>query len=341
MRKIRLIDTTLRDGMHAVSHQLTPSQMAGVAAGMDEAGVGTIELGHGDGLGGSSFQYGFSRATDREYLTAVGRVLKNAKMDVLLIPGIGTIEHLKEAMECGATTVRVATHVTEADVTEEHIHFAKRNGLETVGFLMMSHMASPEKIVEQAKKMESYGSDIIYVTDSAGAMVPDDVKARISAVKNVVAVPVGFHAHNNLGLAIGNTLAAIETGAEVVDGSVRGLGAGAGNAQLEVLVAVLAKMGYVTNVDLYKIMDVGEQLVEPLMHRPIVINNAALCIGYAGAYGSFLLHAYRAGEKFHVDPRDILIEMGRRKTVGGQEDMIIDVAIELAKQKGNTLKATK
>ena len=278
-------------------------------------------------------QYGFAKSSDAEYLSAVSKVLKKTKLDVLLIPGIGTIEDLKEVMEYGVKTVRVATHVTEADVGEQHIGFCKNNGLEVVGFLMMSHMAPPAKIVEQAKLFESYGADMVYVTDSAGAMVPDDVKARISAVKNAVAVPVGFHAHNNLGLAIGNTLAAIETGAEVVDGSVRGLGAGAGNAQMEVLVAVLAKMDYATGVDLYKIMDVGEQLVEPLMHRPIVINNAALCIGYAGAYGSFLLHAYRAGEKFHVDPRDILIEMGRRKTVGGQEDMIIDVAVELAEKK--------
>lgn len=337
MKKIRIIDTTLRDGMHAVSHQLTPEQMADVAKGLDQAGVGTIELGHGDGLGGSSFQYGFSKASDREYLTAVGRVLKNAKMDVLLIPGIGTIEHLKEAMDCGAKVVRVATHVTEADVAEQHIRFAKNNGLETVGFLMMAHMASPEKIVEQAKLMESYGSDVIYVTDSAGAMTPDDIQARISAVKNAVSVPIGFHAHNNLGLAIGNTLAAIKAGAEVVDCTVRGLGAAAGNAQLEVLVAVLEKMGYATGIDLYKVMDLAEQVVEPLMHRPLYINNAALCIGYAGAYGSFLLHAYRAGEKFNVDPRDILIEMGRRKTVGGQEDMIIDVAVELAMKKKDTL----
>jgi 4-hydroxy-2-oxovalerate aldolase len=333
MKKIRIIDATLRDGMHAVSHQLTPEQMAAVARGLDEAGVGTIEMGHGDGLGGSSFQYGFAKASDREYLTAVAKVLKNAKMDVLLIPGIGTIEHLKEAMECGAKTVRVATHVTEADVAEQHIRFAKNSGLETVGFLMMAHMASPEKIVEQAKLMESYGADILNLADSAGAMVPDDVKARISAVKNALSVPIGFHAHNNLGLAIGNTLAAIEVGAEVVDCTVRGLGAAAGNAQLEVLVAVLNKMGYSTGIDLYKVMDLAEQIVEPLMHRPLFISNAALCSGYAGAYGSFLLHACRAAEKFNVDPRDILLEMGRRKTVGGQEDMIIDVAIELAKQK--------
>jgi 4-hydroxy 2-oxovalerate aldolase len=333
MKQIRLIDATLRDGMHAVSHQLSAAEMAAIAKRLDEAGVGTIEIGHGDGIGGSSLQYGFAKSTDREYFAAVSKVLKNCKMDVLLIPGIGTIEDLKVAIEYGVHTVRVATHVTEADVAEQHINFAKKNGLETVGFLMMSHMAPVEKVVEQAKLMESYGSDIVYVTDSAGAMIPDDVKARISAVKAAVNIPVGFHAHNNLGLAIGNTLAAIDAGATVVDGTVRGLGAGAGNAQLEVLVAVLKKMGYDTGIDLYKIMDVGAEAIDPIMHRPQIISNEALAIGYAGAYGSFLLHARRAAEKFGVDARDILFELGRRKTVGGQEDLIIDVAIELSKKK--------
>lgn len=333
MKQIRIIDATLRDGMHAVSHQLTPEQMAKIASSLDAAGVGTIEIGQGDGLGGSSMQYGFAKASDREYLEAVSKVVKNAKIDVLLIPGIGTIEDLKVAMEYGAKTVRVATHVTEADVGEQHIGFAKRNGLEAVGFLMMSHMAAPEKVAEQAKLFESYGADIVYVTDSAGAMVPDDVKARIEAVRSAVSLPIGFHAHNNLGLAIGNSLAAIETGAALIDGTVRGLGAGAGNAQLEVLIAVLQKLGYKTGIDLYKIMDVGEQLVEPIMHRPQVISNEALTIGFAGVYGSFLLHSRRAAEQFGVDARDILMEMGRRKTVGGQEDLIIDVAIDLAKAK--------
>lgn len=332
MKKVRIIDATLRDGMHAVSHQFTPAQMAAVAAGLDAAGVGTIEVGQGDGLGGSSYQYGFAAAGDREYLAAVSKAVKKAKIDALLIPGIGTIEHLKEAMEHGVSVVRVATHVTEADVGEQHIGFAKKNGLEAVGFLMMSHMAPPEKVAEQARLFESYGADMVYVTDSAGYMVPDDVRARISAVKAAVRLPVGFHAHNNLGLAIGNTLAAIEAGAESVDACLRGLGAGAGNAQLEVLVAVLTRLGYDTGIDLYKVMDAGEVL-DPLMHRPQVISNEALAIGYAGAYGSFLLHARRAAEKFGVDARDILMEMGRRKTVGGQEDLIIDVAIDLAKAK--------
>lgn len=333
MKTIRVIDTTLRDGMHAVSHQLTPEQMAMIAAGLDKAGVGTIEVGHGDGLGGSSLQYGFARASDKEYLAAIAKAVKNTKIDVLLIPGIGTIEDLEAAMEYGIKTVRVATHVTEADVGAQHIEFARKHGVEAIGFLMMSHMAPPEKVVEQAKLFESYGADAVYVTDSAGAMLPDEVKARIMAVREAIAVPVGFHAHNNLGLAVGNTLAAIEAGAAIVDGTVRGLGAGAGNTQLEVLVAVLKRLGYETGIDLYSIMDVGEQLVDPVMQRPQVVSNAALAIGYAGAYGSFLLHAQRAAEKFGVDARDILIEMGRRKTVGGQEDLIIDVAIDLAKAK--------
>jgi 4-hydroxy-2-oxovalerate aldolase len=328
MKSIRIIDATLRDGMHAVSHRFTPDQMAAVAAVLDAAGVGTLEVGHGDGLGGSSYQYGFAAASDREYLTAAGKAMKKAGLDVLLIPGIGTIEHLKEAIECGVRTVRVATHVTEADVGEQHIRFAKNNGLEAVGFLMMAHMSPPAKVAEQAKLFAGYGADMIYVTDSAGAMVPDEVKARIGAVRDAVGLPVGFHAHNNLGLAIGNTLAAIDAGATCVDACLRGLGAAAGNAQLEVLVAVLKRLGYETGIDLYKVMDAGE-ILDPMMHRPQVIANDALAIGYAGAYGSFLLHARRAAEKFGVDARDILIEMGRRKTVGGQEDLIIEVAIDL------------
>ncbi len=333
MNAIRIIDTTLRDGMHAVSHQLTPEQMALVASKLDEAGIDTLEVGHGDGLGGSSFQYGFSRAPEAEYFEAVGRSLKKTKFAVLLIPGIGTVEDLEAAMEYGVKTVRVATHVTEADTGEQHIKFAKEKGLEAIGFLMMSHMAPPEKVLEQAKLFESYGADALYVTDSAGAMLPADVRARISLVREHLSIPIGFHAHNNLGLAIGNTLAAIEAGASIVDGTISGLGAGAGNAQLEVMVAMLNKAGYQHGVDLYKVMDLSKDVVEGLMHRPQTVNTEALAIGYAGAYGSFLLHARRAAEKFGVDARDILFEMGRRKTVGGQEDLIIDVAIDLAKKK--------
>lgn len=332
MKSIRIIDSTLRDGMHAVSHQLTPEQMAMVAAKLNEAGVDTIEVGHGDGLGGSSFQYGFSKATEGEYLKAVSQALTKTKLAVLLIPGIGTVEDLELAMEYGVKTVRVATHVTEADAGEQHIKFAKKHGLEAIGFLMMSHMAPPEKILEQAKLFENYGADRVYITDSAGAMLPADVTARIGLVHRELSIPIGFHAHNNMGLAIGNTLAAIEAGATSVDGTVCGLGAGAGNSQLEALIAVLNKGGYTTGADLFKLMDLSKE-VEGLMHRPQTINSDSLAIGYAGAYGSFLLHSRRAAEKFGVDARDILLELGKRKTVGGQEDMIIDVAIELSKKK--------
>jgi len=337
MKKIRIIDSTLRDGMHAVSHQLTPDQAAAIAAGLDAAGIDTMEISHGDGLGGSSIQYGFARASDNAYLAAAAKVVKRAKIAVLLIPGIGTIEHLKEAMEHGIKTVRVATHVTEADVGEQHIGFAKKNGLEAVGFLMMAHMVPPAKVAEQAKLFESYGADYINVADSAGAMLPDDVRARIAAVREAVSVPVGFHAHNNLALAIGNALAAIEAGATVLDATLRGFGGGAGNAQLEVLAAVLDKAGYATGIDFYKAMDVAAACVDPIMLRPQIVSNDALAIGYAGAYSTFLLHARRAAEKFGVDARDILVEMGRRRTVGGQEDLIIEVALELAKAKQSKL----
>lgn len=333
MSNVHLIDTTLRDGMHAVSHQLTPAQMAAVAAQLDAAGVYMLEVGHGDGLGGSCFQYGFAKAHELEYFKAVAKVLTRSKLGALLIPGIGTIEDLEAAVACGVSMVRVATHVTEADTGEQHIKFAKAHNLTTVGFLMMSHMAEPEKILEQARLFESYGADIVYVTDSAGALLPDGVKARISLVREKLSIPVGFHAHNNLGLAVANTLAAIEAGASFVDGTLAGMGAGAGNAQLEVLAGVLQKAGYQSGVDFYTLMDASRDLVSPLMHRPQIISTEALAIGYAGAYGSFLLHSRRAAEKFGVDARDILMELGRRKTVGGQEDMIIDVAIELAREK--------
>jgi 4-hydroxy 2-oxovalerate aldolase len=330
---IRIVDSTLRDGMHAVSHQFTPDDMAEIAEGLDKAGIDTIEISHGDGLGGSSYQYGFAAASDEEYLKAVSSVLKNAKLCVLLLPGIGTKKELEFAAKFNAKVARIATHVTEADVGEQHIKLAKELGLEAIGFLMMVHMVPPEKVAEQAKLFESYGADKVYVTDSAGAMTPKDVTARIKAVKESVSIPVGHHAHNNLSLAMANTLAAIEAGADIVDATCKGLGAGAGNTQTEVLVAVLDKLGYSTGVDLYKIMDVADDIVAPKMKRPQIIDKNSLSIGYAGVYGSFLLHALRAAEKFNVDARDILVELGRRKTVGGQEDMIIEVAYELSEKK--------
>lgn len=333
MNKIRIIDATLRDGMHAVSHQFSPDDMAEIASAMDKAGVDTIEIGHGDGQGGSTFQYGFAKASDEDYLKAVSSVLTKTKLDILIIPGIGTEPDIEMGAKYGVKVVRIATHVTEADIGAQHIALAKALGMEAVGFLMMAHMAPVEKVVEQAKLFESYGADMVYVTDSAGAMLPSEVGRKIAAVKAAVSVPVGFHGHNNLGLAIGNTVAAVEAGASSVDGCLCGLGAGAGNAQTEVMAAVFDRMAIETGIDLYGIMDAAEDMVRPRMHRPTVINKLGLAIGWAGTYGSFMLHAVRAGKKFNVDPRDILVELGHLKTVGGQEDLIIDVAASLSKRK--------
>ncbi|WP_312693166.1 4-hydroxy-2-oxovalerate aldolase [Caproiciproducens sp.] len=332
-RKINIVDTTLRDGSHAVSHSFTVDQATAIAGELDKMGVSLIELSHGDGIAGSSINYGFSKVPEMELLSAASKVVKNAKLTVLLLPGIGTIEDLQQAKDNGAQAVRVATHVTEADIAIQHIKYAKSIGMMAVGFLMMSHMASPKKIVEQAKIFVDCGADYINLADSAGHMVPDDVRARISALKNSIDIPIGFHSHNNLGLSVANSIAAVEEGASYIDATCRGLGAGAGNTQNEVLCAVLDRLGYDTGVDLYGIMDVAEEIVEPIMQRPQVVNTASLMLGYAGVYSSFLLHTYRAAEKFHLNPRDILVELGRRGMVGGQEDMIIDVAFELSQQK--------
>jgi 4-hydroxy 2-oxovalerate aldolase len=337
MAKIRIIDATLRDGMHAVSHQFTPDDMAVIAAAMDAAGVDTVEIGHGDGQGGSTFQYGYAAASDEDYLKAVSSVLTRTKLDILILPGIGTEPDIELGAKYGAKVVRVATHVTEADIGAQHIALTKKLGLEAVGFLMMSHMASVEKVVEQAQLFESYGADLVYVTDSAGAMLPWQVSEKIAAVKAAVSIPVGFHGHNNLGLAIGNTIAAVQAGASSVDSCLCGLGAGSGNAQTEVLAAVFDLMEIDTGLDLYAVMDAAEDLVRPRMRRPQAIDKLGLSIGWAGVYGSFLLHSIRAGKKFGVDPRDILVELGRLKTVGGQEDLIIDVASKLAAGKKNEI----
>ena len=329
---INLVDTTLRDGSHAVSHQYTVEQVKAIASGLDEAGVQYIELSHGDGLAGSSYNYGWSATSDKELIKAGSSVIKKGKLVVLLIPGIGTIEDLKMAADCGVKVVRVATHVTEADISEQHIGMAKKLGMMAIGFLMMTHMALPEKVVEQAKLLESYGADCVYIADSAGALLPEGVSERVSAVVEALKVPVGFHAHNNLTLATANSLVAIEAGATFIDGTCRGLGAGAGNTQIEVLTGVLEKKGYETGVDFYKIMDVAEDIVEPIMNRPQVVRNASMMLGYSGVYSSFLLHTYRAAERFNLDPRKILVELGRRRMVGGQEDMIVDVAYQLSRK---------
>jgi 4-hydroxy 2-oxovalerate aldolase len=331
-RFVRVVDTTLRDGMHSVAHQFTPEQMAQIAAALDAAGIDTLEVSHGDGLGGSSIQYGRAAATDQEYLEAVSAVLTRTKLAVLLLPGIGVKEDLDMAADLGATVARIATHVTEADISEQHMGLAKKRGMEVVGFLMMAHMAPIEVMVHNAKLMESYGADCVYVVDSAGYMLPPEVRERVTALREALTCRVGFHAHNNLGLAIGNTLAALEAGAEVVDASLRAMGAGGGNAPTETLIAVLHRLGFETGVDLYKVMDAAK-LVDPFKFQPKEGPDATLMLGYAGVYSSFLLHTARAAERFGVDPRDILVELGRRRVVGGQEDMIIDVAYELAQKR--------
>jgi 4-hydroxy-2-oxovalerate/4-hydroxy-2-oxohexanoate aldolase len=332
-KKVILHDMSLRDGMHAKQHQISLDQMVTISKGLDDAGIPLIEVTHGDGLGGASVNYGFPAHSDEEYLTACVKAVKTAKISALLLPGIGTIDHLKMAVDCGVTTIRVATHCTEADVSEQHIGMASSMGVDTVGFLMMAHMIEPEELLQQALLMESYGANCIYCTDSAGYMLPDHVSDRIALLRQELKpdTELGFHGHHNMAMGVANSLAAVEAGANRIDGSAAGLGAGAGNTPLEVFVAVLDRMGAETGVDLYKIMDVAEDLVTPLMDRPIRVDRDALTLGYAGVYSSFLLFAQRAAAKYGLSSRDILVELGRRRTVGGQEDMIEDLALDMAK----------
>lgn len=331
--KINLIDTTLRDGSHAVGHSFSEEQVRKIAGGLDRAGIPFIELSHGDGIAGSTYNYGFSKVDEWKLLSAASGEIKNAKLTVLLLPGIGTIEDLKKAKDCGASAVRVATHVTEADISRQYIMAAKELGMFAVGFLMMVHRAAPEKVTEQALLMENYGADYINLADSAGYMLPKDVQDLIKTVKKSVKIPVGFHAHNNLSLAVANSLAAVEAGAEYIDVTLRGVGAGAGNTQSEVFVAILQRSGIETGADSYALMDLAENMVEPIMQQPQTIRTASLMLGYAGVYSSFLLHTYRAAEKFNIEPRDILLELGKRGMVGGQEDMIVDVAYQISKKR--------
>jgi 4-hydroxy-2-oxovalerate/4-hydroxy-2-oxohexanoate aldolase len=334
-KKVTVHDMTLRDGMHPKRHLMTLAQMKSIACGLDAAGVPLIEVTHGDGLGGSSVNYGFPAHTDEEYLGTVIPLMKQAKVSALLLPGIGTVDHLLMAKELGVHTIRVATHCTEADVSEQHIRKARELGMDTVGFLMMAHMASPEKLVEQARLMESYGANCLYVTDSAGYMLPDDVKARLQPVRDALKpeTELGFHGHHNLAMGIANSLAAVECGAARIDAAAAGLGAGAGNTPMEVFIAVCARMGIETGVDVFKIQDVAEDLVVPIMDHVIRIDRDSLTLGYAGVYSSFLLFAKRAEAKYGVPARDLLVELGRRGMVGGQEDMIEDTAITMARER--------
>jgi len=334
-KKVTVHDMTLRDGMHPKRHQMTLDQMKQIATGLDRAGVPLIEVTHGDGLGGSSVNYGFPAHTDEAYLGAVIPLMKQAKVSALLIPGIGTVDHLLMAKDLGVHTIRVATHCTEADVSEQHIIKARSLDMDTVGFLMMAHMSTPQALVKQAKLMESYGANCIYITDSAGYMLPDDVTARLSAVRDAIQpeTELGFHGHHNMAMGIANSLAAVAAGANRIDAAAAGLGAGAGNTPLEVFIAVCARMGIETGVDVFKIQDVAEDLVVPIMDHIIRIDRDSLTLGYAGVYSSFLLFAKRAEAKYGVPARDILVELGRRGMVGGQEDMIEDTAMTLARER--------
>lgn len=331
-RHIELHEMALRDGMHPKRHQIPLAAMVDIAVALDDAGVPLIEVTHGDGLGGASVTYGFAAHSDEDYLRAVIPRLKRARVSALSLPGIATIDELKMAVDCGVQVIRVATHCTEADIAGQHLGISRGLGVEAVGFLMMAHMATPEGIAAQGRLMEEAGAQWVYVTDSAGAMLPTDVTARIGALRAALRpeTRIGFHGHHNLSLGVANSLAAIDAGADRIDAACAGLGAGAGNTPTEVLVAVLHRMGFSTGVDLYKVMDVAEDRVVPIMDHPIRIDRDALVLGYAGVYSSFLLFAKRAGEKYGVSSRDILVEMGRRKTVGGQEDRIEEVAMELA-----------